>query len=266
MRLAMWQTAGFPADVDANLTALERTASVAAAAGADLLLCPECWLSGYHIGAEAAAELSETRDGVSATRIAAFARRYQIAIAYGYAERDGTDGRVYNAAQVIGGDGTTLAHYRKTHLFGPEERAAFYPGDEFEPPFVFGDFSVGLLICYDVEYPEVVRSLKLMGADLILIPTALTDVYAAVPEIIVPARALENQLAIAYCNHCGVENGMSFLGRSCLVRADGVVTTCAGTGEGLLIVDVEKPPQTPADLYAHIDDRRPELYSLLVQK
>jgi len=262
----MWQTVGFPTDVEANLTALERTASVAAAAGADLLLCPECWLCGYHIGAEAAAELSETRDGVSATRIAAFARRYQIAIAYGYAERDGTDGRVYNAAQVIGADGNPLAHYRKTHLFGLEERAAFYPGDEFEPPFVFGEFNVGLLICYDVEHPEVVRSLKLMGVDLILIPAALTEVYAAVPEIIVPARALENQLAIAYCNHCGVENGGSFLGRSCLVRADGVVTARAGSGEGLLIVDVEKPPTTLIDLHAHIADRRPELYSLLVQK
>jgi predicted amidohydrolase len=261
----MWQTVGIPANVDANLTALERTVSAAATAGADLLLCPECWLCGYNIGAEVA-ELSETRDGASAARIAAFARRYQIAIAYGYAERDGTDGRVYNAAHVIGADGSTLSHYRKTHLFGPQERAAFYPGDRFEAPFAFGDFNVSLLICYDVEYPEVVRTLRLMGADLILIPTALTDEYVHVPELIVRARALENQVTLAYCNHCGVENGMSFLGRSSLIHADGAVIASAGSGEALLIVDIEKPSPAVVELYPYIADRRPELYSLLVQK
>jgi nitrilase len=261
----MWQTQGFPADVDANLTALERTISAAAAAGAELLLCPECWLCGYNIG-DAGAELSETRDGTSAVRIAAFARRYQLAIAYGYAERDGTDGRVYNAVQVIGTDGSTLGHYRKTHLFGPQERAAFYPGEGFEAPFAFGDFNIGLLICYDVEYPEVVRTIRLMGADLILVPTALTDEYAAVPQLILPARALENQVSVAYCNRSGVENGMPFLGRSCLVRADGAVIASAGGGEALVVVDVEKPAQSFYDLYPHVADRRPELYSLLVQK
>jgi 5-aminopentanamidase len=261
----MWQTVGFPADVDANLSALERTVSAAAASGADLLLCPECWLCGYNIG-EAVAELSETRDGTSAARIGAFARRYGVAIAYGYAERDGTDGRVYNAVQVIGVDGSTLGHYRKTHLFGPAERGAFYAGEGFEAPFTFGEFNIGLLICYDVEYPEVVRTLRLMGADLILVPTALTDEYGAVPQLIVPARAIENQVAVAYCNRSGIENEMSFLGRSCLVRADGVVIASAGGGEALIVVDLEKPSQAFLDLYPHIADRRPELYSLLVQK
>jgi predicted amidohydrolase len=265
MKLAMWQTLGFAGDVDANLAALERTVSAAASVGAELLLCPECWLCGYHIGT-AVAELSETRDGASAARIAAFARRYQIAIAYGYAERDGTDGRVYNAAQVIGADGSTLSHYRKTHLFGPQERDAFYPGDGFETPFTFRDFNVGLLICYDVEHPEAVRSLRLMGADLILIPAALTEAYATVPEFIVRARALENQVTLAYCNHAGVENGMSFLGRSCLVSADGSVTGSAGASEALVIADIERPSPAVIELYPYVADRRPELYSLLVQK
>lgn len=262
----MWQTVGYPGDVDASLSALERMVSAAAATGADLLLCPECWLCGYNIGGDAIAELSETRDGASAARIAAFARRYGLTIAYGYAERDGTDGKVYNAVQVIGTDGASLANYRKTHLFGAGERAAFYSGEGFEAPFAFGDFNVGLLICYDVEHPEVVRTLRLMGADLILIPTALTDEYAAVPEVIVRARALENQLGIVYCNRAGVENGMSFLGRSCVVRADGAIVAAAGSSDALLIVDIERPSQAVMDLYPYVSDRRPELYSMLVQK
>ena len=83
MKLALWQTAGFPADVAANLAALQACAQAAAAAGAALLLCPECWLCGYNIGAAVTA-LAESADGASAQRIAAIARQYQIAIAYGY--------------------------------------------------------------------------------------------------------------------------------------------------------------------------------------
>ena len=127
MKLALWQTAGYPADVPANLAALQSTAQAAATAGAALLLCPECWLCGYNIGA-AVATLAESVDGASAHRIAAIARQNHIAIAYGYAERDLADGNIYNAVQVIGADGVALAHYRKTHLFGAEERAAYRPG------------------------------------------------------------------------------------------------------------------------------------------
>jgi len=79
MKLALWQTAGFPADTVANLGALETTARAAATAGASLLLCPECWLCGYNIGA-AVATLAEQRDGISSQVIAGIARRNNIAI------------------------------------------------------------------------------------------------------------------------------------------------------------------------------------------
>jgi predicted amidohydrolase len=266
VKLALWQTAGHPAEVDANLAALERVAQAAALAGAALLLAPECWLCGYNIGA-AVAELAETRDGASARRIAGIARQYGIAIAYGYAEREGLHGAVYNAAQVIGPDGASLAHYRKNHLFGPLERAAFKAGDGFEPPFRFGDFAIGLLICYDVEYPEAVRTLRLMGTELILVPTATTDEYGVVPDIIVPARAIENQLYLAYCNHAGVENGMRFLGRSRMVGSDGATLAAAGAGDALLIAQVDREVlNCSPDIYPYLADRRPELYSLLVRK
>jgi predicted amidohydrolase len=261
MKLALWQTAGFPADVGANLAALEHTAQAASAMGAALLLCPECWLCGYHIGS-ATADLAETSDGHSAAHIAACARRHRIAIAYGYAERDRTDGNVFNSVQVIGSQGDALAHYRKNHLFGAQERAAYQPGNGFEPPFLFEDFSVGLLICYDVEYPEAVRSLKLMGADLILVPTATTDEYGSVPRYIVPARAIENQVCVAYCNHSGVENGMRFLGGSCIVGTDGSTIASAGMGDALLIAEIHPAAQQAcAALYPYLQDRRPELYT-----
>jgi 5-aminopentanamidase len=263
MKLALWQTVGFPADVPANLAALESTAQSAAAAGAQLLLCPECWLCGYNIG-DAVTRLAEPRDGASAQRIVTVARHYGIAIAYGYCERDSSAQRTYNAVQVIGADGLTLAHYRKTHLFGRDERAAYCPGDHFEAPFQFGDFKFGLLICYDVEFPEAVRSLALLGADAILVPTALTDEYAAVPNFIVPARSVENQVYVAYCNHAGVENGMRFLGGSCLTGTDGRALVAAGSEDALIIGEITRRAQNAAaQTYPYRADRRPELYGLL---
>ena len=265
MKLALWQTAGHPADVAANLAALQSTAQAAATAGAALLLCPECWLCGYNIGA-AVASLAETFDGASAQRIADIARRSHIAIAYGYAERDLGSGNVYNSVQVIGADGAALAHYRKTHLFGADERAAYRPGNQFEAPFSFGAFRIGLLICYDVEYPEAVRSLALMGADVILIPTALTDEYAAVTDFLVPARSIESQVYLAYCNHAGVENGMRYLGGSRLTGMDGKALAAAGSGEALIIGEISKHDQdAAAGIYPYRCDRRPELYARLAR-
>ena len=263
MKLALWQTAGFPADTVANLGALETTARAAATAGASLLLCPECWLCGYNIGA-AVATLAEQRDGISSQVIAGIARRNNIAIAYGYAERDVAGGQVYNAAQVIGPDGGRLAHYRKTHLFGPDERAAYRPGECFEPPFELGGFKMGLLICYDVEYPEAVRSLALLGADVILVPTALTHEYSVVPDYIVPARAVENQVFVAYCNHAGVENGMRFLGGSLLADIDGKAIAAAGAGDALIIGEISQARRlAAAKCFPYRADRRPELYAQL---
>jgi predicted amidohydrolase len=106
-----------------------------------------------------------------------------------------------------------------------------------------------------------------MGADVILIPTALTDEYAAVPDFIVPARSIENQVYIAYCNHAGVENGMRFLGGSCLTGMDGKALAAAGTGEALIIGDISKLEQdAAAQIYPYHSDRRPELYGMLVSK
>jgi len=263
MKLALWQTHGVAGDVAANLAALEPIAQQARAAGAALLLCPECWLGGYNI--TDVARIAEAADGPAAVRVAAIARSCELAIAYGYAERDAT-GAIFNSAQVIGPDGRTLAHYRKNHLFGPQERASYRPGSGFVAPFRFAGLKIGLLICYDVEYPESVRTLALMGADLVLVPTALTDEYGRIPDVIIPARSLENQLFVAYCNRAGIENGMPFLGRSCITGPDGHTLASSGNDEALLCVDIDVAARVASAVqYPYESDRRPELYGLVSQ-
>lgn len=262
MKLALWQTRGHASDVNANLEELEQTARRARAGGAELLLCPECWLAGYHIG-EDVGRLAEAADGPAAGRIAKIAQANELAIAYGYGERDAS-GVIFNSVQVLGPQGKTLAQYRKTHLFGPDERDRYRPGPGFVAPFAFAGLSIGLLICYDVEFPECARSLALRGADLILVPTALTDEYSQVPDVLVPARSIENQVFVAYCNRAGRENGMPFLGRSCVTGPDGVALATAQEDEALLFADIDKAVRAvSARIYPYQKDRRPELYDQL---
>lgn len=255
MIIAVQQCASDPAAV----SSLAARARRAAGRGAELLLCPEMSTTGYHIG-ERTHRLAEPVDGPTAQRIAGIARETGIAIAYGYPERAGD--AVYNAVQLIGADGTRLANYRKTHLFGELDRAWFSPGQE---PVVQADLNgvrIGLLICYDVEFPELVRAHAVAGTELLLVPTALMSPYELVAETVVPARAYENQIYVSYANHVGAERELRYCGRSCVVAPTGAVLARAGSGEELLTAEID-----PALLRAsrkentHLADRRPELYS-----
>src|SRR3954467_1227404 len=160
MRTALLQSSGRPGSVEGNLKVLDEAAGRAAAAGAALLAAPEMFLTGYAIGADIA-RLAEPADGDSADTVAEIAERHGIAIAYGYPER--VADAVHNSAQLISADGVRLANYRKTHLFGCFERDHFEPGEQPVIQAELGGLTVGLMICYDVEFPENVRAHALAG-------------------------------------------------------------------------------------------------------
>jgi predicted amidohydrolase len=248
-----------------NLHVLEERAAAAAAAGADLLICPEMFLSGYNIGAQAAARLAESADGPSLQRAAEIARERGIALLFGYPERGGGD-VIYNAVQLIGRDGRSRASYRKCHLFGDLDRGMFRAGER--PPAVveLDGVRVGLLICYDVEFPESVRLLALAGADLVAVPTALMDPFEVVARTVIPARAVENQVFLAYANRCGREGELSYCGLSCVVGPDGADLARAGRGEELIVADLDLARLQASRLAnTYLADRRPELYGPLAE-
>ncbi|RMP59152.1 Nitrilase/cyanide hydratase and apolipoprotein N-acyltransferase [Pseudomonas syringae pv. atrofaciens] len=132
MRVALYQCPPLPLDVSGNLTRLEQQAQAAAEQGAQVLICPEMFLSGYNIGAQAVDELAQAQDGPAATRIATIAQASGIAILYGYPER-AADQRIYNAVQLIDSQGTRLCNYRKTHLFSDLDKSMFAAGDDHYP-------------------------------------------------------------------------------------------------------------------------------------
>ncbi|KPH98683.1 MULTISPECIES: carbon-nitrogen hydrolase family protein [Streptomyces] len=262
MRTALLQSSGRPGSVVENLKVLDEAAGRAAAAGAGLVAAPEMFLTGYAIGDDIA-RLAEPADGDSADAVAEIATRHGVAVVYGYPEREGET--VYNSAQLISADGTRLANYRKTHLFGCFERDHFTPGEQ---PVVQADLNglrVGLMICYDVEFPENVRAHALAGTDLLVVPTAQMHPFQFVAESVVPVRAFENQMYVAYVNRVGPEGEFEFVGLSTLAGPDGIARTRAGRGEELVLADAD-PDFLAASREAnpYLKDRRPGLYGSLV--
>ncbi len=261
MRLAIYQGQPQPLDVGGNLQRLERVASAAAAQGAELLVCPEMFLSGYNIGVEQVRRLAEASDGPAALAVAEIARRAGLAIVYGYPERS-AEGLLYNAAQCIDAQGRRLGNYRKTHLYGELDQGMFSASEAPSALFDFAGWKLGMLICYDVEFPENARQLALAGADLILVPTANMQPYLFVPNALVPTRAYENQVYLAYANYCGAEDAIEYCGLSCIAAPSGEVLARAQAGEELLLAEVDlERLRLSRSQFPFLQDRRPDVYS-----
>ncbi|MFI5782818.1 carbon-nitrogen hydrolase family protein [Nocardia sp. NPDC051570] len=258
MRAALFQGPAISGDVAVNVAAITASATQAAGRGANILITPEMSATGYNIGALSAAR-AEPADGPLLAAITEIAVRAKIAIGYGFPEL--TAGGIYNAVQVVGPRGEILAHYRKTHLYGELDRGLFIPGDRLVSQFDLRGFTCGLAICYDVEFPELVRAHADAGTEVLFVPTALMRPFEVVSTILVPARAYENQIFLAYVNRCDVEDDLRYCGLTCAVGPDGVDLARAGEGEELLIVDIDPTAlATGREINTHLRDRRGDLY------
>lgn len=238
MRIAALQMRAVAGDPVANLARIERAAGEAAAAGAALLIAPELAVTGYGAG-EAIRELAEPVEGRVGDRIAAIAGRAGLSIACGIAERDGDD--IYNSTVLVDAAGGRTV-YRKSHLYGPYERGLFRPGPPSAVTASVGKLKAGLLICYDVEFPENVRRLAQAGVDLVIVPTALpaSGHGAFIAEKMIPVRAFENQVFVAYVNHCGADDRFAYAGLSGIAAPDGSMLAEAGAvDEALLVADID---------------------------
>jgi len=238
MKLALWQADPGSGHWPETFARLAVTARAARLAGAELLLCPELLLSSYNDPA-AIRRLAQPPDGPENRQIDALAAELGLAIAYGYPEA-APGGAIYNSARLVGADGRICLNHRKIHLFGDQERGVFTPGDTVTPPIVWGGFRIGLLVCFDIEFPESARQLALLGADLLLVPTALPAGDDQVPTLLIPARAAENGLFVAYANYHGTQNGLAFAGLSCVAGPDGTKSAACGPGPALCIVDLDQ--------------------------
>jgi predicted amidohydrolase len=248
MKIAALQMQSATGDVRANLDHIERAAFEAAKAGAKLLITPELCVTGYGAGPEILS-LAEPSDGDQIKALQAMSSRHHIAIVAGFAERAGAD--VYNSAAFMNGL-SVPAIYRKSHLYGDYEKSLFKPSKPENCIVEMGELKFGLLICYDVEFPENVRRLALGGVDAILVPTALPAGPSGtfIANHMIQVRAFENQIFIAYVNHAGADARFTFAGNSRIAAPDGSLVASSGdTAEHLLFADIE-----PARFAASIGD------------
>lgn len=238
LHTAIYQHESNPAEgAEARLERLGRALSESGG-GLDIVLCPELFLSGYNVG-ELLAARSEPTDGPALQGLAELARKHGTAIVAGYPEK--AEGRRYNSACAIGPDGSFLLNHRKIALPSDYEKA------HFEPEAGYGFFELkgwrlSLLICYDVEFPEAVRAAALGGAEIVLAPTALRDVWDVVAEKLIPARAFENGVYLLYANYAGSEGDLSYFGGSRIVGPDGRERATAGRGEELIRAELTLEP------------------------
>jgi predicted amidohydrolase len=220
----------------ARLTWLTQTLEEHANLPSDLIVLPELYQSGYNIGSKVA-EYAEPFDGPFARAVIDLAKKHSTAILYGYSERQADT--LFNSAQCINKNGQVIGHHRKLLLPPGFEGEHFFPGNSCEL-FTLGEFNIGILVCYDVEFPESVRHVALAGADLVLVPTALGKQWGVVAEKLVPTRAFENGVYVCYANSCGQENGMDFFGGSCIIAPDGMDLARAKSSPEFLYSCVKK--------------------------
>lgn len=222
----------------AGLEVAERLAALDAAITdqqLDLVVCPELFMSGYNVGNDLH-RLAEPADGEFARSVADLARRTGTAICYGYPERDGEV--IYNSALVVSKSGDTISNHRKLAIPPGFEQRFFAPGDRLTS-FQLGGTNCALVICYDAEFPEIVRAACMAGAEIVIIPTALGAQWDQVAHRVVPARAFENGCYALYANHAGSDGDITYAGASCIVGPDGRDMARAGNQPQLITAALE---------------------------
>ncbi len=231
MIIGLYQCPSPQGDLDLGLATIETALKAAAAGSVDMLVMPEAFLPGYGATTSAPADGWDTLH----SRLSEICRRHSTALTIGLAEYE--TGRVFNTAVSFDHRGEILARYRKIQLFGPAETALYAPGEKYVT-FDYRGTRFGLLICYDVEFPEHVRALVRQGAEVILVPTANMMPFVNVHQFIVPSRAAENAVSVVYANYCGTEGALTYTGLSAIFGPDGYPLASKGTGPGLCIAQL----------------------------
>jgi len=257
-RVALAQVAPQLFDKEANLAKAEEYIDLAVSGGANAILFPELYLTGYTLG-DRSVEMAEAIDGPSVKRVAELAARHQISVIMGYAESSPDKKHAYDAIFVVNAQGHLAGSYRKIHLFH-EENNWFLPGEEFSV-IDFGLGPVGLLICYDLEFPELARTLAVSGAKWFATCTGNMVPNQHLQEIFIQSRAAENHVWVAAANRVGREGKIEFFGGSSVADPHGELTDRADPGETILFADIDLRRSEQARLNAdYLADRRPELY------
>ncbi len=272
MKLALIQMESAIGGIDENITRALRFIDEAAGQGAQLLVLPEFWSTGYFpLSADYSFyDLADGQDGKATTAARAKAREHGLHIASTIYERQSA-GLFYNTSMMIDPGGEIISKYRKVHV--PARRALeklFYRGGSKFPVARVGDWQVGTMLCYDTLLPEPARCLTLNGAELILAPFGASTTEGGIWEHMIITRAFENGAYVAACNAVGelhLPDGDSFTlgGKSIVVDPEGgILAEADAAGETIVYADLQLDRVNEIrNRYFMLRDRRPDAYDVL---
>jgi len=254
-----------------NLSKCLNLLKTAAVQHIELLVFPECALTGYVFNSRDEASLmAETVPGQSTDSLKEACHKYKITALVGLLEHDG--GEIYNTAVLINPEGL-VGKYRKSHTLFLGGDRYILPGEDLTVFSLYKN-KVGILICYDQRFPEPARVLALKGAQVILNPANLPQGAEAYPDFFNRARACENRVFIVHANRVGEERGVRFIGRSQIIDYSGrILAEGNSTNEEIIKAQI-KPEE--ADLKHVVNapgeyefdvfgDRRPDLYRVIAE-
>jgi predicted amidohydrolase len=257
-RIALAQLTVLDGDKEGNLKNMEAALKKASEESADILILPELNLSGL-VSKEQLKTIAEPREGESFSRIQNMLKKYPVSLLYSFPEFVSEE-EIYITSCFMDKEGQALAYYRKTHLY-TDENQLFSRGEGWTKVSL-GSFSIGLLTCYDIEFPECARTLALQGVNLLIVNAANMAPYEYIHRLFIRARALENQCFVVYCNRIGMNEKYEYHGQSAVIGPDGKMIAEIAEGiEAVEIVDLAiEEIRKVTSVFNYREDRRHELY------
>ena len=273
IKIAAVQTDPKLMQVKENLENMVKATREAARNKANLIVFPECSLTGYVFSSrEEALPYAETIPGPSTEELLSVCRELDVYVVFGLLEKEGD--RLFNALSFVGPKGFA-ASYRKNHLpFLGIDRFV----DKGDRPFQVHSTTIGnigLHICYDVLFPESARIMALLGADIVVLSTNFPHGRGDALNCVARARTIENKVNLVISDRVGAERGFNFAGLSNVVDVTGEILSIASPDKEEIVygeVSLEAARQKhrvfiPGEWEIdNIGHRRPEIYGVITQK
>lgn len=242
-----------------NFARAEAMIRQAAGEGADVILLPETMNTGFFPKENLASTCD--RDGEETRRrFGALAAELHVNIVAGSVANRKADG-IYNSAYVFDRQGACIARYDKTHLFSPSGEHEYFRAGNRLCTFSLDGHPCALIICYDIRFPELVRTLALQGLDILFVPAEWPGLRRSHWQTLTAARAIENQMFVAACNSCSKDTGCG--GFSRILDPWGEILAEADDGEQIISASLDfsaiQGIRRSINVYR---DRRPELYEV----
>ena len=256
MRVSIFQMESVRGQSDVNIAKVEAAMKILKSCGSDVLVLPEFWATGYDLQ-NAGHYATDITEGIFAS-VSQMAKEYGIAIVGSNPSQK--DGKIYNTAVFFGQSGEILARYDKIHLFTLMEEEKILDSGSDIAVFDTEWGRIGLMICYDLRFPELMRRLVLEGVEVIFIPSYWPEPRLEAWRALLKARAMENQVFVVGCNRSR-ESGVMDFGYSGVIDPMGKVVAEAGIDEILMTVDIDvNRVREVRERFSFLTDRRDGFY------